>query len=348
MHYDIEADWQLLSTCNYRCTYCWLSPDALGEKLTVHAEPDVWKRAIDRTGLTWHLHITGGEPTIYPRFAELCQLLTATHYLSLNSNLTHSSIVDFAKRVDPSRIIYINAGLHAAERELKKGLPKFLKHAGYLKERNFPIFITIVSTPDVLSRVDEVIALTAPIGLTPVPKLMRGAYKGKIYPEAYSAKERSTFIEFMARARGNYSPQPHQPAVESVEELIGPLGVGDESYLDRIPRFHGRMCSAGEKFVSMWSDGKIYRCEQKQSNYLGNILDGSLRLRTGKSPCDSDYCFYFCMKYSDAPRPGFSEPFIRSTQLFRRIRRSTAWPAIRSVKRAYDSISRLPRLHTHQ
>src|SRR5262245_1369852 len=44
-------------------------PAVLGEKLTVHGEPDVWRRAFDRTGLTWLLHITGGEPTIYPRFA---------------------------------------------------------------------------------------------------------------------------------------------------------------------------------------------------------------------------------------------------------------------------------------
>jgi MoaA/NifB/PqqE/SkfB family radical SAM enzyme len=117
MRYDMEADWQLLNTCNYRCPYCFFPPLTLGEKLTVHAEPEVWRRVIDRTGLTWLLHITGGEPTIYPRFAELCQLLTATHYLSFSSNLTHSSVVDVAKRVDPSRISFIRRGEAESPRE---------------------------------------------------------------------------------------------------------------------------------------------------------------------------------------------------------------------------------------
>ena len=158
--YDIEADWQLLNTCNYRCEYCFFPPAMLGERLIVHGEPELWKRAFDRTGLTWLLHITGGEPTIYPRFAELCQLLAVNHYLSFNSNLTHASIIEVAKRVDPSRVSFINAALHPEERLLRKGLSKFLEHVACLKERNFPVFVTIVATPDVLSRVDQITALT--------------------------------------------------------------------------------------------------------------------------------------------------------------------------------------------
>ena len=296
MRYDIEADWQLLNTCNYRCAYCFLPSGKLGEKLTIHAEPEVWTWAIDRTGLTWLLHITGGEPTIYPRFAELCRLLTATHYLSFNSNLTHSSVVDFAKRVDPSRISFINAGLHVEERALKKGLGRFLEHAALLKERNFPVFISVVSTPDVLSRVDEIIALTAPIGLTPIPKLLRGAHNGKIYPGAYSAEERSTFIKFATSARKSYSAYLRVLRERPSIDLFG-----DENYVDGIPRFDNSMCSAGQNFVGMGPDGEIYRCQRKQSNYLGNILDGSFRPQTAKSRCDSRYCFYFCLKYSDAP-----------------------------------------------
>jgi MoaA/NifB/PqqE/SkfB family radical SAM enzyme len=299
IRYDIEADFGLLDTCNYRCEYCFCSPDKLEKKLTVHAEPETWRRVFDRTGLTWLLHITGGEPTIYPRFAELCQLLTSTHYVSFNSNLTHASVVDIAKCVDPSRISFINAGLHAKERERRRGLATFLKHAESLLESNFPLFISVVSTPDVLSRVDEIIALTAPIGIAPLPKLLRGLHKGKIYPEAYSAEERSAFLDFTARACESYGPRLHslrqRPSIDVFE---------DGKYVDGVPEFHGRMCSAGEKFVRLEPDGKVYRCEQKPSNYLGNILDGSFQPSTGKSRCDSSYCFYFCLKYADTTAMG--------------------------------------------
>jgi MoaA/NifB/PqqE/SkfB family radical SAM enzyme len=301
----------------------------LGEKLTVFSAPEIWKQAFDRTGLTWLLHITGGEPTIYPRFSELCQLLTETHYISFNSNLTHDSVAEIARRVDPSRINFINAGLHAEERQLRNGLEKFLKHASILKEGNFPIFINIVATPDVLSRVDDIIALTKPVGLTPIPKLLQGPYNGKMYPDAYSAKERATFIEFARKARDSYDP-----LLSVLTEYPSIDVFGDENYVEGIPWFRSRSCSAGEKFVSLQPDGKIYRCEPKQSNYLGNILDGSFRPRSGKSPCDSDYCFYFCLKYADAPK-ALSASFFRNTTLWRRLRKSAAWHSFPSP------------LHTH-
>jgi MoaA/NifB/PqqE/SkfB family radical SAM enzyme len=295
MRYDIEADWQLLNTCNYRCAYCFFPPEMLGENLVVHGEPKAWRQAFDRTGLTWLLNITGGEPTIYPRFAELCELLTAKHYISFSSNLTNRSVVELAKRVSPTRIKFINAGLHAEERALRKGLGKFLEHAACLKEHKFLLFISIVATPDVLSRFDEITALTEPIDLTPIPKLMRGSYKRRIYPEAYSASDRAAFIHFAARARESYGSMlqrlPERPTIDV---------FGDQKYINAIPKFTGRMCSAGSKFVRLLPDGTIYRCELKESNYLGNILDNSFRPQLVKSRCDSEYCFYFCLKYSDS------------------------------------------------
>lgn len=317
MRYDIEADWQLLNTCNYRCPYCFFPSSLLGEKLTVYGTPEVWRQAFDQTGLTWLLNITGGEPTIYPGFASLCQLLTIKHYLSFNTNLTHPSIVDVANRVDPARVKFINAGLHAEERTRRKGLKLFLKNAACLKESNFPIFVSIVATPEVLSQVDKTIALTETVGFIPIPKLLRGPYKGRLYPQAYSASERATFIQFAARAQESYD--------STLQDL--PYVFGDEKYVEGIPAFTGRMCGAGSEFIRLEADGKIYRCEVKESNYLGNILNNSFVPRTVKTPCDSEYCFYFCLRYSDFTR--FPKSPARSN-IFGRFHRS-ALQAIRSV-----------------
>jgi MoaA/NifB/PqqE/SkfB family radical SAM enzyme len=323
VQYDIEADWQLLNTCNYRCGYCFFSPETLGEKLHVYADPDTWNQAFDHTGLTWLLHITGGEPTSYPRFAELCEVLTRRHFLSFNSNLTRPAIVDFAKRVDPARVGFINAGLHAEERDQRKGLKIFLEHVSVLQEAGFPIFISIVCTPNVLERCDEIIALTSPVGLAPLPKLLRGPYQGKVYPGAYTAKERLAFVAFAAKARASYdnSPIGETPTVDV---------FGDERYIDGTPIFLGRMCSAGEKFVSLRPDGTVYRCESKASNHLGNLLEGSFRPAVAKSRCDSDYCFYFCLKYADKSQPSLTA-YVRDTRLSRMVRRTSAWHAWRST-----------------
>ena len=317
MRYDIEADWQLLNTCNYRCEYCFFEPQLLSEKLTIFADPDAWKHALDQTGLTWLLHITGGEPSIYPHFPELCELLSQTHYLSFNSNLSHPSIADFAKRVSPSRISFVNAGLHADERQRRKGLARFLEHVCLLRDTGIRVFISIVCTPEVLARFSEITGLTAAIGLLPVPKMLRGPYRGKSYPVAYTADERRMFATWAAIAQMSYGNMAfgETPTVDV---------FGDENYLDGTPEFRGRLCGAGEKFVKLLPDGTVFRCEVKDSNHLGNVLDGSFRQRTGRSRCDSNYCFYFCLKYADKQQASFAA-LMRDSQLSRALRKTKAW-----------------------
>jgi MoaA/NifB/PqqE/SkfB family radical SAM enzyme len=63
------------------------------------------------TAKRWLLHITGGEPSIYPGFVELCDKLTRLHYLSINSNLSHRCMDTFAERINPERVRFINAAL---------------------------------------------------------------------------------------------------------------------------------------------------------------------------------------------------------------------------------------------
>src|SRR5215468_5799974 len=100
MRYEVEADWHLLNTCNYRCEYCFFPAETLGEKLRIFATPEGWRSAFDAMGRVWLLHLTGGEPSIYPDFFELCRILTERHYISINSNLTGSSLAQFAQHID--------------------------------------------------------------------------------------------------------------------------------------------------------------------------------------------------------------------------------------------------------
>ena len=300
-----------------------------GEKLHVYADPDTWNQAFDHTGLTWLLHITG-EPTSYPRFAELCEILTRRHFLSFNSNLTRPAIVDFAKRVDPARVGFINAGLHAEERDQRKGLKIFLEHVSVLQEAGFPIFISIVCTPNVLERCDEIIALTSPVGLAPLPKLLRGPYQGKVYPGAYTAKERSAFVAFATRARVRaMTTRPSAKLPQSMCSVMNAISTELRySLAECAVRARNLSAAAGWDRVSMQSSFK--------SNHLGNLLDGSFRPTVAKSRCDSDYCFYFCLKYADKSQPSIAA-YVRDTRLSRMVRRTSAWNARGALQWVHDN-----------
>jgi MoaA/NifB/PqqE/SkfB family radical SAM enzyme len=291
MNYNVEADWHLLETCNYRCGYCFFGAETLGSKLRTFASPQGWKSAFDATGDIWLLHMTGGEPSIYPDFVELCESLSERHYISINSNLTHSSLNSFARRINPARVSFINAGLHLEERELRNGRSSFLNHADLLRSRDFPILISLVATPTALECFQQAIALLKPIGLFPIPKLFRGVLDGKIYPKAYCDIDKNRFRAFAGEARDFY-----RPVIARMDESPSIDMLNDDLFLQGVPSYKGLLCDAGDRFVQILPNGDVFRCGG--TDLQGNILNGSLVRRSLPAPCDTQHCYYFCNKYS--------------------------------------------------
>lgn len=296
MDYQIEADWHLLNTCNYRCQYCFFSPEILGEKLQAFATTQKWQQAFDSTGYRWLLHITGGEPSVYPQFVELCEALTESHFISVNSNLSHRSFEVFADRIDPARVSFINAGFHLEERERHDGNQVFLRNAEILLARGFPLLVSLIATPETLGRFEEAVSLLAPTGLLPIPKSIRGPHDGKQYPAAYTALDKDRFRRYATLARESYQPmlaaRTERPSVDMFR---------DEDFLDGQPSFTGQSCEAGRLFVRLDQKGEAFRCGTSES--LGSVLEGTFARRTEPAPCDTNYCPYFCLKYSDGMPP---------------------------------------------
>lgn len=301
MKYDVEADWKLLDSCNYRCAYCFYSNESLGRKVAGLPTPHRWIDAFAATGKAWLLHITGGEPTVYPGFADLCAGLAERHYLSLNTNLTQASVKHFAKRVDPLRVSLVHVAIHPAERERRQGWDVLLRNLELLRQHGHPVMTSIVATPEALERFEDVAEALAPSGLRPVPKSLRGPHEGRNYPSAYSTADRQRFMLAAAWAREGYRDLE---AAVSEQPTIWPLY--DDRKLNSTPRFRGENCESGHLFVAIHPDGATYRCGTDTP--LGNILDGTLSLREQADLCATSYCPYFCTKYTRPNYFSFARP----------------------------------------
>ncbi|MET2829917.1 radical SAM protein [Mesorhizobium shangrilense] len=288
--YDVEADWTLLRGCNFRCTYCFSPPEVLATKIGAHARPEKWQEAFDATGLTWLLHITGGEPTAYPEFSRLCQLLTQRHHLSVNTNLSLDTVLSLIGAVDPQRIRFIHAAFHPNERERKNGIAAFVRRAVTLRDAGFTMLITMVATPEVLANFDEMAGPIRDAGLAVTPKILRENFQGKRYPDAYSEVDKARFRTALLGGQTAY-----QNVLDGMGEAPTINFFSDEDYLGGVPSFKGRTCDAGYKFVAITPEGDVSLCGGPQ---LGNMLDGSLRLRDKSSVCNTTYCVYFCAKYA--------------------------------------------------
>jgi len=294
LKYDVEADWTLLTTCNFRCDYCFVPLPALAAKLTVHGTSAQWTEAFDATGKTWLLHITGGEPSIYPGFVDLCERLSRNHYLSINSNLSHASMDTFAERIDPERVHFINAAVHYDERSQRSALDPFFARVQKLRARRFSVLVSSVMTPDVVRNFPEVSAYFESRGISVIPKVMRERFHGRIYPGAYTAEEKFLIRRYLEKARQNYAPVTLAMAEAATIDMLA-----DDRLLDRPKIYHGKLCGSGHNFVRIEPDGTVIRCGS--GTQLGNVLDRDLALLDAPKPCDSLYCPYFCEKYTSPP-----------------------------------------------
>jgi molybdenum cofactor biosynthesis enzyme MoaA len=72
--------------CNYNCSYC----KPLSYKTTFLCYEkwiDIWQDIYERYG-SCHIHISGGEPFIYPDFFKLISELIKMHTLEFSTNLS--------------------------------------------------------------------------------------------------------------------------------------------------------------------------------------------------------------------------------------------------------------------
>jgi len=208
MKYDVEADWILLRACNFRCLYCFFSDPTSGAKVKMHGTAAQWKDGFQATGKTWLLHITGGEPTLYPRFVDLCDELTQNHYLSINSNLSHHCIKIFAQKLNPEQIHFINVGIHLEERQKNNALNIFVENVYKLRDAKFNVLTSLVMTPHVVNNLSTIYEHLEANGLFVIPKVIRRPYAGNHYPKSYSCEQRQIIYNNIIKARQLYDSLP--------------------------------------------------------------------------------------------------------------------------------------------
>jgi MoaA/NifB/PqqE/SkfB family radical SAM enzyme len=190
-----------LTACNFRCDYCFVARAALGARVAVHGTNAQWADAFDVGGKTWLLHITGGEPFIYPDFVDLCERLAQKHFLSINSNLSHRSVAAFADAIDPARVHYVHAALHYAERETTTSLQVFVDRVRLLQDRRFNVLVSAVMTPAMVEVFPKVAADLDAQGICLIPKVMRAKYGDRRYPAAYTSAQKGLILAHLAQAR---------------------------------------------------------------------------------------------------------------------------------------------------
>lgn len=261
--WEWEFDWHLTNRCNFFCEYC--HPQiryVLNKKHLDEPDADLVVRRFDETGRACLVHMSGGEPFLFPRFVDLCAGLTGRHYISINTNLAAPEVADFARRVDPARVVKIIAAVHVPERErLGLELARYANDYRILRDGGFDVDALYVLYPPLLDRLADDLAVLAEAGVDHVrAKVFKGVYQGRRYPEAYTADERALILA----NSGDY--------------------VFNKPYMDGLLSFRGRLCTAGVTSFKVTVTGDVRRCASVPTGY-GNLYDGTFQPAAEPQPC---------------------------------------------------------------
>ncbi len=259
---DAEVDWYMTDACNFDCAYCYPAVKARRRRPRLpEVSPQAVVNGFAQIGKTL-IHMTGGEPLLFPRFTSMCERLSTDHFLGVSTNLSTPEADRFAARIDPTRVAYIWAAVHLGERLKREGsMQRFEERFLLLKRRGFPIRAVYVLTPWRLARYRTDIDSLSATGVTPVLlKVFKGMHRGRSYPESFP-----------------------RSAWEQIESHSG-LYSHNVAYLRGQRDFRGRPCRAGFKFFKVDVDGAVQRCASDGTRY-GNLFTGSLEKDTHPRPC---------------------------------------------------------------
>lgn len=292
MQYDIFTDFHVNRFCNFRCSYCYLHG---ADKRSAAHRGAPKERIVDgfnRTGLTWFVHMTGGEPFLHPEFPALCEELARRHYLSVNTNLSTGNVREFAERVPREKVGYVHCSYHNEFRKSAQAKRYFIEQANYLKSKGYPVHASQVIHPGIVEEYPRLFEELRREGVILRPKVLKGLYRYRSYPSAYTTAERDMIYAYIERCREE----------EKERDFFTAFFFREDEFAEGDLSFRGKPCAASAKFVVIHENGDVVRC-MDTNEPLGNLFDGTIRLRETAVPCPSLKCssVRFGLNFAEGP-----------------------------------------------
>jgi len=264
--HKIFWNWDIHYSCNYRCSYCfcagkWEIIKSKNRYPDIKELGEIWDRIFGIYG-SCHIHISGGEPFIYPNFIDLVSLLLKKHTLEFTTNLSFD--VNLFMQQIVSQGVKFNASFHPEF----ENFAIFLKKVMLLIENNFSVDITYVAYPPYLERMKEFKDECKYRGINFGIQPFRGTFQGKPYPSSYSEEERR-----LLKICSEFAP--------SVDYFIENKNNKKEK----------RLCHMGHMYAKIMPSGDVLRCCAEDVEKIGNLFDDKdFSLLNEPLPCEIDNC----------------------------------------------------------
>ncbi|MCX5694693.1 MAG: radical SAM protein [Candidatus Omnitrophica bacterium] len=274
--------WDIHYGCNYQCSYCntpkpWDPPgkwDKNRDKIVYpHIDKlfEIWQDIYNRYG-SCEIHITGGEPFVYPSFLKLIKFLSTIHTLEIITNLA-SDVQDILNNVTADRV-RIGTTFHPEFTDLNEFLEKHV----ILRKNGFDTWANYVAYPPQMDKMASYKKEFDKLGISFNMQAYMGKFNGKDYPGGYDASE-------LSHLKGCYEDD------DIVNKKTIEWKTGTE-----YKKTKGKPCRMGQMYAKIYPNGDAYRCCGNLKETIGNLFDGTFKLLDEAQPCNCEPCFCWrCM-----------------------------------------------------
>lgn len=261
--YRVFFSWYINNDCNYKCSYC--KPQDIKEVyLKIEKWLEIWQDIYERYG-TCQIHISGGEPFIYPDFLKLIIDISKIHTLEFSTNFSWD-ITSFIENISPERA-RIGVSLHPEFTDFDKFLDKII----LLKNAGFEVWVNYVGYPPILKEMstyrEKIKELDIHFSILPFD----GHFKDRRYPAGYTEEEKKYLTDC---AEGD---EVNKKTVD---------WKTDEAKSNT----KGMLCHMGQMYARIYPNTEVYRCCGNGVKKLGSLANEKLILFEEAMPCECEQC----------------------------------------------------------
>jgi organic radical activating enzyme len=258
-------EWQTNGVCNYDCSYC-IQSRRYRQGHPSDADIERFLAFFATLPGVWEIKMSGGEPFAFRGFMQhiVPGLAALPHRVSVLTNFSAplSVLRRFVDLVGDKLEVF-SASLHREYVDVADFIAKAVTFRGWLRPET-AFVVNNVLVPGTVGELAAVKASVEAAGLRYFPQVMKT--KHGVY-------EYDTVEAALVRALTGSNPTAREANVA--------------------PSYRGRRCWAGVAYFVIDQFGHAFSCRTAKrfgEGYLGNVLDGSFRLKAGPEVCPYDIC----------------------------------------------------------
>lgn len=257
------VSWNMNTTCNHRCSYCTqrFLDDRHRWARDVPAFLDAFGALSPASGVPWEVKLSGGEPLLHPGFVDVVAGLAARGlFVSVVTNFSLGHLVDPFLDAAGDRLRVLSCSLHLEFADVDDFRARA---AAVVKRLRAPssLVVTCVATQANLPQLEALASSFHDVGV-----------RFKVQPE----KQDREIVSYDDDGKA------------LLYRLGGHNGTGHIAH-----DYGGQPCWAGARYFIVDDAGAAYRCypaRRYRVEDLGNVVDGTFRLRDAAAPCRYRSC----------------------------------------------------------